>query len=648
MRETTLTSNSRSSTPFETASRAEERFPSAYELLQTPRSSMSDIKGSMSSPTSSMHDIPLPTTNTPPVPSVKLLFSFLTPRRKLTLLTPAAISSVIAGGIAPFMTYVIGQSFNAFAAFPLTPNPSQAAKNSLLRGVGLAALELVALGVGALLMSSITSSLWIWTGEHNVVELRRRVYDAVTRKDMVWFDLRMGADGAAGDVQDTSFGDAPIGAGGLMAKFARETDDVRAASSLAAGQMLQYLTTTITCLILAFTRSPLLTIVILSAVPALIIIQGFSQALAGPRLASERTLTAGAATLVERAVTAISTVKAFNAVSHESKVLSRVFQRVSSVACGLVGIWGATTALSQFTTMAMFVQGFWFGAHLVRQGKNSPGDVMSVFWACLIATSNLQMTIPLLMVLAKGKAAAAELVGVVESEVHLPLQQPSTPSSMLTLAPVPKRKSKSRNTQQLRKIYPRTFTGELALTSLTFAYPARPSAPVLRNVSMYLPAHETTFIVGPSGSGKSTLGAILMGAYSSRDGEVLLDEQDVRYLDDAFLRRHIAGVSQGAAACPVFAGSLHDNIALGAVGAGRNAVDVRREEVEEACRVAMLESWVGGLEAGYETLLSGGGGEGIQLSGGQRQRLAIARARVRDPDVLILGKYLIIHFLHCH
>lgn len=406
----------------------------------------------------------------------------------------------------------------------------------------------------------------------------------------------------------------------ILLKPNRETDEVRAASSLAAGQLLQYLTTTLTSLVLAFVWSPLLTLVILSAAPALIIIQAFSQVLAGPLLARERAFTASAATVVERAVSAIATVKAFNAAIHETRVLSRVLERVSGAANGLAGIWGLTSGLSQFVTMAMFVQGFWFGAHLVREGKNTPGQVMSVFWACLIATSNLQMTVPLLIVFVKGKIAAAELAGVISGA-----QQTSM----------------KRRPQELRKLQPHSFSGELSLTDVSFAYPARPDVQVLRDVSMYLPAHETTFIVGSSGSGKSTLGAILMGAYTPTSGCVLLDEQDVRYIDSAYMSRHIAGVAQGAASAPVFPGSLHENVALGTVGRGKRSQDVSRGAVEEACRVAMLESWVLGLDQGYDTLLSGTGAEGIQLSGGQRQRLALARARIRDPDVLILGKFKI-------
>ncbi|KAG2130150.1 P-loop containing nucleoside triphosphate hydrolase protein [Suillus bovinus] len=550
------------------------------------------------SETTSIHDIP--NIHAVPVPSTKLL--------KLVLLTPAVLSSVATGAIAPLMTYAVGQSFNAFAAFPLTPNPPQSAKDALLHGVGIAALELVALSLSALVMSSITSSLWISTGEHNVVELRQLVYRSVVNKEMSWFDLQMGIDGSAhaGHVQDSSE-DSP---------FARETDEVRAASSLAAGQLLQYLTTTITSLVLAFVWSPLLTLVILSAAPALIIIQAFSQVLAGPLLARERTFTASAATVVERAVSAIATVKAFNAATHETRVLSRVLGRVGAAANRLAGIWGLTCGLSQFVTMAMFVQGFWFGAHLVREGKNTPGQIMSVFWACLIATSNLQMAVPLLITFMKGKVAAAELAGII-SEAHQP----------------PKRRL-----QELRKIQPKSFYGELSLTGVCFAYPARLDVQVLRDVTMYLPARETTFIVGSSGSGKSTLGAILMGIYTPNSGYVCLDEQDVRYIDAAYVSDRIAGVAQGASSAPVFPGSLHENVALGAVGKGKRSEDVSRAEVEEACRVAMLESWVVGLDQGYDTLLSGTGAEGIQLSGGQRQRLAIARARIRDPEILILDE----------
>ena len=151
-------------------------------------------------------------------PSIRLLFSQLSPHHRLFILIPAILSSILSGGIAPFMTLVVGQAFNAFSQFPLTQNPPQSAKAALLHKVGNAALQLMALAVGSFVLGSVTSSLWIWTGERNVMALRKRVYKAVTQKDMVWFDTKMGAEST---VQSADGEQGPLGAGGLMSKFTR-------------------------------------------------------------------------------------------------------------------------------------------------------------------------------------------------------------------------------------------------------------------------------------------------------------------------------------------------------------------------------------------------------------------------------------------
>jgi len=103
------------------------------------------------------------------------------------------------------MTYVVGQAFEGFSTFPLGPDPPQAAKDALLRSVGLAALELLGLAVASVALSSITSSLWIWVGEHNAMQIRKAIYHSIAQKDMAWFDTQI-------DGQD---------AGGMMAKYTR-------------------------------------------------------------------------------------------------------------------------------------------------------------------------------------------------------------------------------------------------------------------------------------------------------------------------------------------------------------------------------------------------------------------------------------------
>ncbi|KAF9531240.1 P-loop containing nucleoside triphosphate hydrolase protein [Crepidotus variabilis] len=635
----------------------------AYELNVSPRTSIestrtydNDIKKQSDTelpPSPSSQPTPsTPQSSTPIQPSIRLLFSLLSRRHALFLLCPAILSSLVAGGIAPFMTLVVGQAFDAFAKYPLTPNPPQSAKDALLRGVGMAAIELVGLAVGSLALGSLTSCLWIWTGEVNVLAVRKQVYEGVTGKEMVWFDTHMGASDSqmAGE-------DGPIGAGGLMAKFSRETDDIRAATSLCSGMLLQYLTTCFAALILAFLRSWALTLVILSAVPILMFIQALSQGFAAPLLAAERHQTGVSATIIERAVSAISTVKAFNAAPLELTRASNSFTSLRNIATRLNGVWGFTSGLAQFVMMAMFVQGFWFGAKLVRDGKNSAGDVMSVFWACLIATSNLQMCIPGFIGLARGKGAMVSLMTLIQdapgpADEGLRTSIISTTSG--TVPPSPTKSTKSapfnsprKASRTLRKITPSRCTGELALHNVTFAYPARSSIPVLQDVSLFLPANEMTFIVGSSGSGKSTVAQLLVGMYviQAGNGGLTLDEQDVKYLDPEWIRKNVCVVGQsgggvGGGTVIIEGLSLFDNIAL-AAGERYAQGLVTREEVEDACRMALLAEWVGGLEAGLDTILGGVSENeqgGIQLSGGQKQRLALARARVRNPSVLVLDE----------
>jgi ATP-binding cassette subfamily B (MDR/TAP) protein 1 len=424
------------------------------------------------------------------------------------------------------------------------------------------------------------------------------------------------------------------------------------ATSLASGYLVQYLTTVLTCLILAFIRAWSLTLVILSAVPVLVLIQSFSQSIASPRLFRERSEIASTATLVDRVLVAITTVKAFNAQAFELTRARNAFESLRIAAWRLNRVWGVTSGLSQFVMMAMFVQGFWFGSKLVRDGEVSAGDVMATFWACLIATSNLQMCIPQFIILTKGKFAMAALMDTIQDSS--PHSSSSTfPTSTLpqTSSPVrgsiyPSASLKARRKHQpqtLRKITPLRCHGEFSLHDVSFSYPSKPSVKVLSNVSIYLPANEMTFIVGSSGSGKSTIAALLMRMYEPSSGTVMLDDQDMRFLDNSWIYEHVAAVSQGFGGVVVLDGkTLWENIAVGVLGQPNgHLMQLGDSEVEEACRMAMVHEFVKDLPDGYQTVLgSSSTSTGVGLSGGQRQRLALARARVRDPTVLILGTFI--------
>lgn len=207
-----------------------------YELTQSPsrksedsrRSSLNTLKADaepkqaspispeLDSPASTVQLTPTPPAYIPPGPSIRLLFSSLSRHDALIFLLPAILASMIAGGIAPFMTLVVGNVFDAFAQFPVT-GATAADSARLKKDIGIAAVELVALGVGAAALGSVTSALWIATGERNVRRIRERVYGSIMGREMGWFDTAMGEDEANGDAPN----EGNAGAGGLMAKFNR-------------------------------------------------------------------------------------------------------------------------------------------------------------------------------------------------------------------------------------------------------------------------------------------------------------------------------------------------------------------------------------------------------------------------------------------
>jgi ABC-type multidrug transport system fused ATPase/permease subunit len=168
-------------------------------------------------------------------------------------------------------------------------------------------------------------------------------------------------------------------------------------------------------------------------------------------------------------------------------------------------------------------------------------------------------------------------------------------------------------------------SGHVELRGATLEYDAarRAARPALRGVDLDVPAGSTVALVGATGSGKTTLVALVARLYDVTDGAVLVDGVDVRDVDVASLRSQVAIVDDDPF---LFSATVAENIAYA-------REDATREEIELAARRAQAHDFIERLPDGYETRV---GERGLTLSGGQRQRLAIARALLADPRILIL------------
>ena len=172
---------------------------------------------------------------------------------------------------------------------------------------------------------------------------------------------------------------------------------------------------------------------------------------------------------------------------------------------------------------------------------------------------------------------------------------------------------------------PEPVRGRIAMRDVRFHYPTRPDLPALEGFSLDVAPGETVALVGPSGAGKSTVFQLLLRFHDPESGRLTLDGADLRALDPAQVRAHIALVPQDPV---IFAASAADNIRYGRLG----ATDA---DVEAAARSAEAHEFIAALPGGYASEL---GERGARLSGGQQQRLAIARALLKDAPILLLAE----------
>ncbi|KAI3322780.1 P-loop containing nucleoside triphosphate hydrolase protein [Xylariaceae sp. AK1471] len=513
--------------------------------------------------------------------SFRDLFTFTT-WRHCWLLVAGLVAAVLSGALKTSMSILLGKIFAVISQF----GSGHLTGAETLAQISSWCVLLAVVGGAGWLINFVFMFSWIAFSELQARNIRGRMFRGLLKKEMEWFDCQQ--DGVAS----------------LLVRIQTQTRELQIASSVALGSLSAEIATSIANLIVALYTAWKLTLVLLASIPISVVILGLFSRQVKPAIQAQKGELSRASKYAYSAISAIDLVKVFNGVDHETwqyvAVIKRAMHeyliqaRANALQFGYVKFW----------IESLFVVGFYYGAVLVNQGL-SPGNVLTTFYAALAALQAIEAFVPMYLVLAKGMSAAQAL------------------------------RSISHDMEAGRKIHhmmggylPGECIGDVEIRNVSFAYPSNPSKTVLQKSSFHFRAGEPCFIIGKSGSGKSTLGNLLSKFYEPRCGEILIDGNSIRTLDIDWLRKNVTLIQQTSI---LFDDSFFINVAFG----HRNPTLVSTEEVKDACETALLQSTISGLPYGLNTYVGAGG---HNLSGGQKQRLALARARLRDPPILILDE----------
>jgi ABC-type multidrug transport system fused ATPase/permease subunit len=231
--------------------------------------------------------------------------------------------------------------------------------------------------------------------------------------------------------------------------------------------------------------------------------------------------------------------------------------------------------------------------------------------------------------LASGRIGAAELVSLVLYGLLLtqPVSQLSSVYGQLQLALGATHRLLDALFEQPEprggELRPESVRGDIVFDSVGFDYPGRP--PLFRDLQLHIAAGETVAVTGPNGVGKSTIAHLLLRFVDPTAGRITLDGNDLRNYALSSLRERIGIVGQNVS---LLNATIRQNIGYGLAA----ATDA---QIEAAARAAKAHEFIQALPLGYDTVI---GDDGVRLSGGQKQRIALARALVKDPDVLVLDE----------
>ncbi|KAG9185384.1 ATP-binding cassette, subfamily B (MDR/TAP), member 1 [Alternaria panax] len=512
------------------------------------------------------------------------LFRYATAKDKVIMVV-ALLASIAAGAVMPLMTLVYGNFAGSFTSFSV----DAVAAGKFEDQINQYTLYFVYLGIGSFVTSYISIMGFSYTGERITRAIRELYLRAIFRQNIAFFDF--------------------LGSGEITTRISSDMNLVQDGIGQKIGLFVTGVSMFVTAIIIGFVRSWKLSLIMLAATVALVMMMGIN----GTFMKKAQTLSideyATAASLAEEVLSSARNVAAFGTQKRlETKYKAFVDRAtvhdfkakfwLSMMISGMMGVLNLQYGLA-----------FWQGKRFLDDGELGVSNILTVVMALMIAGFSIGQNLPHLQAFGGATAAATKVFNTIER-----------------ISPI--------DPETDEGIVPDDFVGNLEFRNLKHVYPSRPDTTVLSDFNLDIPSGKMIALVGASGSGKSTIVGLLERFYLPMEGQIFLDGRDITTLNLRWLRQHMAIVSQEPV---LFSTTIYESILHGLVNTEYADVsdEKKMELIEKAAKIANAHDFIMDLPEKYQTRVGERGG---LLSGGQKQRVAIARAIVSDPKILLLDE----------
>ena len=481
---------------------------------------------------------------------------------------------------APLTDVLIGSFFLQIFGL-LTPLFFQVIIDKVFTHRGISTLEVLAIGMATLaifevVLGGLRTYLFAHTSNRIDVELGARLFRHLFALPMAYFQARRVGDTVA---------------------RVRELDTIRQFLTSSAITLALDLLFSLVFLVVLFIYSPLLTIIVAGALPLYVILSLGLTPIFRERLNERFKRGADNQAFLVEAISGVETVKSM---ALEPVMQRRWEEQIAAYVTSAFQVIGVGNVATQTTTLinkVTLIMILFFGAQLVIANKLTVGELVA------FNMISSQLSAPVLRLAQLWQDFQQVRISIDRLGDILNTTPEPGASGQPSLPPI---------------------RGDIRLDAITFRYRVD-AQPVLRDVSLQVPAGQVLGIVGSSGSGKSTLAKLIQRLYVPEAGRVMIDGADLSLVDPAWLRRQIGVVLQENV---LFNRSVRENIALADPG-------MSMDRVIAAAELAGAHEFIVNLPEGYATVI---GERGASLSGGQKQRVAIARALVGNPRILIFDE----------